>query len=129
MYLRNSSSVVAPIMRSSPRASIDRALGATGTDDRVQLVDERDDLAVAVDDLLEDGLHAVLELTAVLGARDHRPDVERDEPLVAQALGHVALDDAPSQTLGDRRLADAGLADEDRVVLGAARQHLNHAPD
>ena len=110
-------------------AGVDRALGATRTDDRVQLVDERDDLAVAVDDLLEDGLHAVFELTAVLGARDHRRDVERDEPLVPQALGHVALDDAPGQTFGDGRLAHAGLADEDRVVLGAARQHLDDAPD
>ena len=110
-------------------AGVDRALGATGADDRVQLVDERDDLAVAVDDLLEDGLHAVLELAAVLRARDHRADVERDEALVAQALGHVALDDAAGQALGDGGLADAGLADEHRVVLGAARQHLDDAPD
>ena len=110
-------------------AGVDRALGATGADDRVQLVDEGDDLAVAVDDLLEDGLHAVLELAAVLGARDHRPDVERDEPLVAQALGHVALDDATREALGDGGLADAGLTDQHRVVLGAARQHLDDAPD
>ena len=53
MCLRYSSSVVAPIVRSSPRAraglsrlpaSID-ALGLAGADDRVQLVDEQDDLA------------------------------------------------------------------------------------
>ena len=56
-------------------------------------------------------------------------DVERDEPLVAQPLGHVALDDAARQALGDGGLADAGLADEHRVVLGAARQHLDDAPD
>ena len=110
-------------------AGVDRALGTSGTDDRVQLVDERDDLAVAVDDLLEDGLHAVLELAAVLRARDHRADVERDQPLVAQTLGHVALDDAPGETFGDGGLADAGLADEHRVVLGAARQHLDDASD
>ncbi len=110
-------------------AGVDRALGATGADDGVQLVDERDDLAVAVDDLLEHGLHAVLELAAVLGARDHRADVERDEALVPQALGHVAFDDAPRQAFGDGGLADAGLTDEDRVVLGAAREHLDDAPD
>ena len=86
-------------------AGVDRALGAAGADDRVQLVDEGDDLAVAVGDLLEDGLHALLELAAVLGAGDHRADVERDEALVAQALGHVALDDAAGQALGDGGLA------------------------
>ena len=110
-------------------AGVDRALGAAGADDRVQLVDEGDDLAVAVDDLLEDGLQPVLELAAVLRAGDHRADVERDEALVAQALGHVALDDAAGEALGDGGLAHAGLADEHRVVLGAARQHLDDAAD
>ncbi len=90
---------------------------------------KRDDLALGVDDLLEHRLEAVLELAAVLRAGDHRADVERDEPLVAQTLGHVALDDAAGETLGDRGLADAGLADEHRVVLRAARQHLDDAAD
>ena len=110
-------------------AGVDRALGATGADDRVQLVDEGDDLAVAVGDLLEHGLQPLLELTAVLRAGDHRADVERDEALVAQALGHVALDDAAGEALGDRGLAHAGLTDEHRVVLRAPRQHLDDAPD
>ena len=110
-------------------AGVDRALGAARADDRVQLVDERDDLAVGVGDLLEDGLEPLLELAAVLRARDHRADVERDQPLVAQALGHVALDDAAGEPLDDRGLADAGLADEHRVVLRAARQHLDDAAD
>ena len=95
----------------------------------MQLVDERDDLTLAVDDLLEDGLHAVLELAAVLRARDHRADVERDQALVAQAFGHVAFDDAPGQAFGDGGLAHARLTDEHRVVLGAPRQHLDDAPD
>ena len=48
---------------------VDRALGGAGADDRVQLVDEEDDLAPRVLDLLEDGLEPVLELAAVLRAR------------------------------------------------------------
>ncbi len=60
-------------------AGVDRALGAAGADDRVELVDEADDLALGVGDLLEDGLEPLLELAAVLRARDHRADVERDE--------------------------------------------------
>ena len=35
--------------------------------------------------------------------------------------GHVAGDDALGQALGDGRLADAGLADQRRVVLRPAR--------
>ena len=71
-------------------------------------------------DLLEDGLEPLLELAAVLRAGDHRAEVEGDEALAAQRLGHVAVDDALGQALDDRGLADAGLADEHRVVLRAA---------
>ena len=80
-------------------------------------------------DLLEHRLEPLLELTAVLRAGDHRADVQRDEPLVAQAVGDVALDDAAREPLGDRGLADAGLADEHRVVLRPAAEHLDDAPD
>ena len=83
----------------------------------MQLVDEQDDLALGVLDLLEDGLQALLELAAELGAGDERAEVERDDPLVLEALGHVAADDPLGEALDDGRLADAGLADEDRVVL------------
>ena len=111
-------------------AGVHRALaGGAGTDDGVQLVDEGDDLAVAVLDLLEDGLEPLLELAAVLGAGDHGAEVEADQPLVAQRLRHVAVDDALGQALDDGGLADAGLADEDRVVLGAAGQHLHDPAD
>ena len=137
MCLRYSSRVVAPIMRSCAAgeqrlehvAGVHGALGGAGADDGVQLVDEGDHLALGVGDLLEHGLEPLLELAAVLGAGHHRTEVEADEPLVLQALGHVALDDAAGQALDDGGLADAGLADEHRVVLGAARQHLDHPAD
>ncbi len=110
-------------------AGVDRALGTARADDRVELVDERDHLALGVGDLLEHGLEAVLELAAVLRPGDHRPDVERDEALVAQTLRHVTFDDAAGESFDDGGLADAGLADQHGVVLGAARQHLDDAPD
>ena len=110
-------------------AGVDRALGAARADDRVQLVDERDDLALGVGDLLQHRLEPLLELAAVLRARDHRADVERDHALVAQTVGDVALDDAARETFDDRGLADAGLADEHRVVLRAPRQHLDDPAD
>ena len=86
MCLRYSSSVVAPTRaqlaarehRLEHVAGVHRALGGAGADDRVQLVDEDDDLALGVGDLLQDGLEPVLELAAVLGPGDHRAQVECD---------------------------------------------------
>ena len=51
------------------------------------------------------------------------------DPAVAQRLGDVAGDDALGEALDDRGLADAGLADQHRVVLGAAGEDLDDAAD
>ena len=67
--LRYSSSVVAPIVCNSPRASMGLRIEAASmapsagacTDERVQLVDEQDDVAPGLD-LLEDLLEALLEV-------------------------------------------------------------------
>ena len=85
--------------------------------------------ALGVLDFLEHRLQPLLELAAELGAGDQRAHVERDDPLVLQPLRHVAADDPLGQPLDDRRLADARLADQDRVVLGPAREDLDDAPD
>src|SRR5919204_4790985 len=114
---------------SASRSISSREIVRSRADDRVQLVDEQDDLTLALSDLLEDGLQALLELAAVLRAGKQRSDVEREDPLVLETLGYVAAHDALREALDDRRLADARLADEDRVVLRAPRQHLDDAAD
>ena len=109
-------------------ARVHRGLaGRACTDDGVQFVDERDDLPCRVLDVVEHGLEPLLELAAVLRTRDHRAEVQRHDRLVAQALRHVAGHDALGQALDDRGLADAGLADQHRVVLGATGEHLHDA--
>ena len=110
-------------------AGVHRALGLAGADDGVQLVDEQDDASALGLHLGEHRLEAFLELAAILGAGDQRAHVERQQALVLEALRHVALDDALRQPLGDGGLADAGLADQHGIVLGAPRQHLDGAAD
>ena len=73
--------------------------------------------------------HPLLEVTAVARAGDHAGQVELDDPLALELLGDVAGDDALGDALDDGGLADAGLADEHGVVLGAPRQHLEGLVD
>ena len=79
--------------------------------------------------VLEDGLEPLFELAAVLGAGDQRAHVERDDALVLEPFGNVAAHDALGEPFDDGGLADARLADEDRVVFGAPREHLDDAAD
>jgi len=108
---------------------VHRALGGARAHHGVELVDEQDHAAFAVLDLLEDRLETLLELAAELGPGDDRAEVERDDALVLERLGDVASDDPLREPLGNGGLADARLADQHRVVLGAAAEDLDDAPD
>ena len=78
---------------------------------------------------VEHRLEALLEFAAKFRSGDQRAHVEREDALVAQAFRHFAVDDALRQAFDDGGLADAGLADEHRIVLGAALQDLDGAAD
>jgi hypothetical protein len=95
----------------------------------VQLVDEDDGAALVGRDLLEHGLQALLELAAVLGSGQQGGHVERQHALVLERVGHLAVDDTLREALDDGGLAHARLADQHRVVLGAALQDLDGAAD
>src|SRR6185437_3030187 len=110
-------------------ARIHGAFRGARADERVQLVNEDDELSVARGDLLEHRLESLLELTAELGAGNEGAEVESHEALVLEALRYIAVHDALRESLDDGRLADAGFADEHRIVLRAARKHLYHAAD
>ena len=109
--------------------SVHRAFRLAGADQHMHLVDEEDDLSARGGDLREHRLQPLLELAAILRTGDQGAHVERHQLLVLQALRHVAIDDAQRKTFGDGGLADTGLADQHRIVLGAAGEHLDGAAD
>ena len=107
-------------------ARVHAALGLARADYRVQLIDEKDNTALALAYLFEHGLEPLLKLAAVLCARDKRAHVEGEDSLVFQPLGHVAADYTLCQPFGDGRLADARLANQDGVVLRLAGEYADH---
>ena len=107
---------------------VDGALGGTGPDQGVELVDEEHDLP-GLADLVEDLLEPLLELATVLGAGHQPAHVQGENALAHQRLGDVAEDDGLGQPLGDGGLADAGLADQGRIILCPPREDLDHPLD
>src|SRR6185437_1194774 len=75
------------------------------------------------------GLEALLELAAILGACDYRRHVQRQDAIVAQRIGALAGSDELRKSFDDRSLADTWLADENRIVLLAAREDFYDALD
>ncbi len=65
----------------------------------------------------------------IFRAGDQRAHVQGDDALVLQDGGDVAVEHADGQAFDDGGFADAGLADEDGIVLGAAGKDLHGAAD
>ena len=106
-----------------------RIARGTSAHDGMQLVDEQNDAAIALLHFAQNRLQTILELAAVLRARNHSAQVKRDNIVVFQARRHVARNDSLGQALDDCRFTNARFANKHRVVLRAARKHLNGAAD
>ena len=92
----------------------------------MDLVDEEDDVAASAD-LLEDLLEAFLEVTTVARTGDQRAHIKAVDLLVLDGFGHVTGNDCLSEAFDNCGLTDARLADQNGVVLRAAREDLHDA--
>src|SRR5262249_56368957 len=102
--------------------------GGASANDGVDLVDKEDRARIGLE-LLDDLFEALFEIAAVARAGKQRAHVEREYGRVAQHIRHFTMDDAARQPFGNRGLADAGLADKQRVILLPAAEDLNRAAD
>ena len=109
-------------------ARVHRAVGLARADYGVQLVDEEDDAPFALADLVQHRLQPFLELAAEFRPRDERAHIQGEDGLVLQPLRDVAAHYALRKPLHDSRLAHAGLAYEDGIVLGLAREDTDDVP-
>ena len=100
-----------------------------GTHKGVNLVDKQDDFALSLSNLVDDRFESFLKLALILGAGNQCAHVERIDLFHLQVFGYIAAHDTLCQALNDGGFACARLADEDRVVLGASAQDLQHSTD
>ena len=110
-------------------ARIHAALGFSCAHNGVQFIDEQDDLALGLLHLVQHGFQPFLKFAPVLGARDQRAHVQRENGLVLQLFGDVLLHDSLGKSLGNGGFAHAGFADQDRVVLRLPGQNADDVPD
>ncbi len=102
---------------------------AAGTDQGVRLVDEHDDGFRAGLDLFDHAFEPVLEFALDAGAGLQQAEIQRQQFRAVQDRRYVVLRDAHGQAFDHRGLADACFAGEDRIVLAAAGEHVDHQAD
>ncbi len=102
---------------------------AAGADQGMRLVDEQDDRLGRGLDLVDHLPQPVLELALHAGAGLQQPHVQHPQGHVPERRRHVPGRDALGEAFHHRRLADAGLAGQDRVVLTTAHQNIDDLAD
>ena len=138
MRSRYSSSVVAPIMCSSPRASIGLSMLPASIAESPPAPAPTTVCSSSMKVMTWPPASLISSRTA-LSRSSNSPRYFAPATIAARSsdehaaalerVGHVAGDHALGEALDDGGLADAGLADQDGVVLGAPRQHLDDAAD
>ena len=137
MCSRYSSSVVAPTIRSSPRASIGLSMLPASIEPSplpaptTVCSSSRNVMTCPLEFLISSrtDLSRSSNWPRYCAPATIAPRSSDDQLLVAQRLGHVAGHDPLGQALDDRGLADAGLTDQHRVVLGTPGEHLDDPAD
>ncbi len=102
---------------------------SAGADHGVRFVDEQDDRGQAALDFINDRAQAAFEFAFDAGTGLQQAEIERAQRDVLEYVRYVALHDAQCQAFHYRRFAHAGLAGQDRIVLSAAQQNVDHLPD
>ena len=104
------------------------AFCGSGSNDRVQFVDENDHIARALD-FIHHRLDPLFELAAILRARDHQGEVQSDDALVDEDLWNDAAGDFQGEPLDDGGFANARFSDQNWVILSATAENLDHPPN
>ena len=95
----------------------------------MEFVDEKDHISFSILHLADHGLQPLLEFPTEFGSGDQSTHVECDDAAILERLRHVSLDDPLREPFRDRCFSNARFPDEHRIVLGAARENLDHTTD
>ena len=136
MYLRYSLSVVAPMQEISPRESAGLRMFAASSEPSAEPAPISEWISSMKTmrswfsfSSLRIPLRRSSNWPRYFVPGDDEREVEREDLPLREEERNAALDDPLREALDDRRLADARLAEEDRVVLRAAREDLDDPLD
>src|SRR6202000_117460 len=91
------------------------AFSATCAYELMNLVEEKNNLALARTHFIEDGFKAFFKLSTIFRAGDKPCEVESNDAATLHAFRNVLRGDAQGQAFDDGGFAGSGIANQDRV--------------
>ena len=98
---------------------IDGSLCSTGSDERVEFVDEQN-CVLGSSNFVHNRFDAFFELSTILRSSNHHCQIENNDPLIGEDFGHFAIDYALCETFDDGGFTDAGFSEENGIVFRAS---------
>jgi hypothetical protein len=100
----------------------------TGTNNGMNLIDKQYGM-IFFFEIRQQSFETLLEITPVLGACQQSAQVKGIHHSVGNDIGHLTVNNALGKSLGNRGLADTGLAHEEGVILATTNQNLDDTLD
>ena len=101
----------------------------SGTDQRMNLIYEQDNLSLAVHNVLYDAFQPLLELALILGTCYKCTHIKRIDDFIFQVFRDSPINNLLRKTFGDSGFTHTRFTYENRVVLGPTAQYLQHSTD
>ena len=108
---------------------VHRSVGLARTHDQMKFINEEDDFAFRLPHFLEHCFQSLFKLASVLGSGNERAHIKSKYMLILQIFRNIACDNSLRQSFYRCRLADTGLTDQDRIILGLSRKNKNSVAD
>ena len=110
-------------------ARIQGTVRLAGTDDSMQLINEQNDLSVAVLHIIQYGFQTFLKFTSVFCAGYQCTHIQCENLLILQSLRYITFYNTLCQSFHHGGLTDTGFTDKYRVVLRFTGQDTYHITD
>ena len=106
---------------------IHRARRPSSTHQRMDFINEQDDLSVTVHNLLHYTFEPFLEFALIFRTCDERTKVERIYLTVLQILRNISVNNLLSDTLRYSRLSDTWFSHQNRIILCSPAKDLQYS--
>ena len=110
-------------------ACIQSAICLTGTNNGMQLINEQNDLSIAVLHIIQYGFQTFLKFTSVFCAGYQCTHIQCKNLLILQSLRYITFYNTLCQPFHHGGLTDTGFTDQYRVVLRFTGQDTYHVTD
>ena len=99
-----------------------------GTDDRMDLIHEKNDIPIGTD-FFQCFFHTFLKFTAVFGTGNHGRQIQTEDFLVSQGIRDIPFCDFLCQTFHNSGFADTGITSQAGIIFRSSAQYLHDTID